>query len=396
MSFSPYKFDFNFSNAISSKIIIFLGIFFCILFCYKLFFQPVKNFVQEINDSGDSDINNLNSSLKLINASFNLTDLPNVTYAVKYLDVQNDPNTISQKNHCQQYGLYLGPDDIPQDCRSICDGEFGYKFITNKTFLAHQEIAMKPGGYCLPTNIVKCNEFTGLLLKTYDNWTCQPKWPEVLGGDNASEILGCNGYLTDLLTNTTYVRHIPTNLLLSDIYNETVDDTYRFVCTDTLPEDPQYSKAIKYDNMGNKLIPSPTSRFVRINNQCASLIYAARPEIFPNFDKNICNCPEGFNRKMRDNYNQDDDQPCSPCAGGEHIAKYKDDISYVNFPRNCIKGTDRLNVKNVTTIFTTSFIDSLPCGTLTFKTTGAKCLNGKCFARPTKQYSQFTEKVIKT
>src|SRR5208282_6761349 len=110
--FLPYRFDLNFSNTISSKIIIFLGIFFCMLFCYKLFFQPIKKIINEINDSGNEDLNNLNNPLKLIDASFNLTELPNVTYAVEYLDTQNDSNAISQMIHCQQYGLYLGPDDI--------------------------------------------------------------------------------------------------------------------------------------------------------------------------------------------------------------------------------------------------------------------------------------------
>jgi hypothetical protein len=372
------------------------------LFCYKLFFQPIKKITSEINDSRNEDLNNLNNPLKLINASFNLTELPNVTYAVKYLDTQNDSNAISQMIHCQQYGLYLGPDDIPLDCTSLCNSSsFGYKFITHKSFLAHHEVAMKPGGYCLPTNIVKCNEFTGLLLKTLEYWSCQAKWPEVLGGDNASEIIGCNGYMTDLLTKTTYIHHLPTNLVLSDIYNEIVDldsgeKSYRFVCTDTLPDNPYYQKAIKYDNMGNKLIPSPTSRFVRIKNQCASLIYAAIPEIYPQFRENICHCPEMFDKKMRYNHNQSDDQPCSPCSGGQVVQNSPNDVSYVNFPRNCIKGNDALNIKNTTTLLTSSFIDTLPCGTNMFTSIGAKCINGRCFPRATKQYSQFTEKVIRT
>lgn len=361
------------------------------LFCFKLFFQPVSKLVNEINDSGDADINKINNSLKLINASFNLTELPNVSYAVRYLDKQNDSNAISNMIHCQQYGLYLGPDDIPLDCSSICNSSnFGYKFITQPSFLVHQEIVMRSGGYCLPNTIVKCNQFTGLMLKTLDYWTCHSKWPEVLGGDDASKIIGCNGYITDLLTNNTYINHFPTNLPLSDIYKETLPNGhYRFVCTDTLKDNPHYNKAIQYDNMGNKLIPSPTSRFVRIKNQCASLIYSAIPDIYPNFKQNVCNCPSQFNNKMKYNHGDiDDDQPCSPCRGG-HILQ--DNVKYLNFPRNCIKATDSLNT---TVSSLSSFIDMLPCGKNTFSNTTAKCINGKCFPRNKKTYSQFTEKLL--
>jgi len=371
-----------------------MGIFFCILFCFKLYIQPIKQIISEINNSGNNNINTINDSLKLINASYSLGDLPNVSYSVQYVDSSNDSNSISNMIHCQKYGLYLGSEDIPVDCTNICNSTgFGYKYITQPSFIVHTAITMRPGGYCLPNEITRCNQYTGLMLKTYESWTCQSRWPEILQGDDTSTIVGCNGYITDQLTGQTYIHHLPVNVVLNDIYTDKLPNgQFRFECTDILDKHPLSKQATLYDNMGNKLIPSPTSRFVRIKNHCASLIYSANPVIKPNFEQGYCECPEEMQHGLRYNHNTIDSQPCSSCFGGQTLITDDKSLLYMNFPRKCIKASDLINSNNIS-LDNSSFIDTLPCGIKKFNNTSSKCINGQCF--PTNQsYSHFTKSIL--
>lgn len=316
----------------------------------------------------------------------------------------------SKKKHlldkCSSNGLYLGPDNIPLDCTTICKSlDYNYKFFeTEDSLILHNMFASRRGGYCLPNKAVNCNTFTSRLIKTFDNWKCLPKG-KLFGGEDGCQIIGCNGFLKDNLTGKYYRGRIPLTLALSDPETETVPrelvydslgpPVYRFECTDTeidintgLPTTEAKNATVK-DFMNNKFIQSEYSRFDRIRNSCSSLIYNASDLIVPNFETGTCTCLAQYHsHDGGSNIQQYIDNiavvnvrnRCSPCQ----TAWFSTNENYMNIGIPCRKSFDNSQI-NVNKII-------IPCGVKKFDSTTAACMNAKIFI--SKGLSHFARKIL--
>jgi hypothetical protein len=393
-----------------------------IIFIYKIFIDPINSFINNAYLTKSSAFN-ANKSLQKLSEGLSLDDLPTVSYSVKYIDPSTQE---TPKSKCQSRGLYLGETDIPTDCETLCESaDFVYKFFSTASFITEDTLLNKRGAYCVPKKVSKCNPFTASTINSVYDWKCLPKWPSVFGGEDGNEIKTCNGSILDRLTGQVYNQLIPINLPLTDPFTEKVswqtafgdtssssqqqhNDVYRFICTDdelNLENGRPTKRALnatKYDFMHNKYIaPYVFSRFERIRNQCASLIYNASEGIQPNFFTGNCGCIKGIHGSLiaSENIHGEHDTDagefdpnnivqrpyiCSPCIGGFNQRQH-----YVNVPRKCIKSFDttfrgQKHEKNIANL--------LPCGVKTFSKPTASCLNG--FTYPSFGLSHFAKKLM--
>lgn len=374
---------------------IFMIWFILFLYLLKLCINPIYSLINTLSNKNNFESNG--STLNNIKEIYNIDQMPNVSSTKKYINLFSN-------NKCSSNGLYLGPDDIPLDCTILCKSfDYTYKFLENNSLIVHNVFTSRKGGYCLPNKAANCNTYTSKLIKTVDNWKCIPKG-KLFGGEDGCQIIGCNGFVKDNLTGIYYRGRIPLTLALSDPETETVPYElvygslgpllYRFQCTDTEIDintglhTTQAKNAMVKDFMNNKFIESEYSRFDRIRNSCASLIYNASNLIVPNFKVGTCTCLAQFHSQNYDSNIQQyiDDVPivnlrnrCSPCVTG-WFKKEK----YLNVGIPCRKSFDNTQI-DVNKII-------LPCGLKKFDDTTSACLNVKIFV--SKGLSHFARKII--
>lgn len=373
-----------------------------ILFVYKLLLKPILKFANTITNTNE-----------ITNGGQHIKEIHDIGHDIAITStLQNYPGggVSNRFARCTSDGLYLGPRDVPVDCSSLCGSSlYKYRFIhSDDALIVNHAFVSKSGGYCLPDNVPECNTYTSRLIKTIDNWKCLPKG-NLFGGDDGCQIIGCNGFVKDNLTGVYYNGRIPPTLAMSDPDSETVPhqlvygvpgpNLYRFQCTDTevdVKSGEPTAMAKKHtvkDFMNNKLIASEFSRFDRVRNTCASLIYNASHVIEPNFQRGTCTClaklhlPDNKNSNLSNNIRRfidnveivDIPEKCSPCPSGWSDAE---NLTNVGVP--CRKayddtydGADRVLI---------------PCGVRNFDGRTAACLNVKIYT--SKGLSSFARKVF--
>lgn len=378
-----------------------------VLFIYKLLLKPLIKFSESISIT-NSDDPKTNGLVGIEEIEDNVERLSGVSLTRKY---PTSSSWSKRNGTCTSDGIYLGPRDVPADCATLCgSSDFSYKFVTSEdSVIVNYKFLSKSGGYCLPENVLHCNTYTSRLVKTIDDWKCLPKG-RLFGGEDGCQIIGCNGFIKDNLTGVYYNGRIPLTLAISDPDTETVShehvygvpgpQIYRFQCTDTetdpvsrAPTQNALKCSVK-DFMNNKLIESEYSRFDRIRNLCASLIYNASHIITPNFREGTCSCLAKFHANHRytdDNSTIDvrrfvDDMEvidingrCSPCING-----WSEKENYTNVGIPCRKSFDNsaIDLRKVL----------LPCGVNGFDNKTAACLNVKIYI--SRGLSSFARKVF--
>lgn len=362
-----------------------------LLYAFKLVIKPLY----EIANTILKDSSNNNESFKNVKNFININQIPNISSGLNKINFFNNDN-------CSKNGLFLGPDDVPFDCNEICkSSNFKYKFLQDDSMIINNAFLSKRGGYCLPQEALRCNNYTSRIVKTLNSWKCLPKG-KLFGGEDGCKIIGCNGFIKDNLTGIYYSDTIPLTLAMSKPESETVPyehvygtpggNLYRFQCTDTEIDiktgnpTPQAKLAVVKDFMNNKLIESEYSRFDRIRNACASQIFNASEVIMPNFQMGTCTC---LSQSSNDDSN---------------IQQYINGIPTANERKHCspcISGWSRKNnFTNVGIVCRKSFDDTyigihrfiIPCGIHTFDSNTAACMNAKIYI--SKGLSAFSRKIF--
>lgn len=358
----------------------------------KLCLKPIYSIIKAMSNEKDT-----NATLPFLN---NLKKLHNIDQIPNVSSIKKNIN----EHKCSPNGLYLGPDNIHVDCTILCKSfNYTYKFLEADSLIVQNIFASQKGGYCLPNKAANCNTYTSRLIKTMDNWKCLPKG-KLFGGEDGCQIIGCNGFITDNLTGIYYRGRIPLTLTLSDPETETVPhelvygspgpQLYRFQCTDTETDidtglyTTQAKNAMVKDFMNNKFIQSEYSRFDRVRNMCASLIYHASDLIMPNFEMGTCTCLARFHSQNHESNIQKyiDNVPivnqrdrCFPC-----ITAWSKKEKYMNIGIPCRKSFDTSPIR-INTIL-------IPCGVKKFDNTAAACMNVKVFV--SKGLSHFARTIL--
>lgn len=359
-----------------------------ILFVYKLVLKPLKRFSDAVADGVDIDLRNDLKGLREIHEG--VDRLSDVSLAQK--PAIRSRSGANQR--CDSTGLYLGSRDIPVDCATLCASpDYNYKFVAAEdSVILNYKFVSKSGGYCLPNEkVLHCNTYTSRLIKTINDWKCLPK-NKLFGGEDGCRVVGCNGFVKDNLTGVYYSGRVPLTLALSDPDTETVahehvygtpgPGLYRFQCTDT-EIDPRTGeptamakKCTVKDFMNNDLVASEYSRFDRIRNMCASLIYNAPSAIVPNFRDGTCTCLAGLHsargrhagsdiavRRFVDGLEVSDvGSRCSPCLSG-----WSEKERFTNVGVPCRKAFDNGPIDARKVI--------IPCGIKRFDSNTAACIN---------------------
>lgn len=370
-----------------------------VLFVYKLLLKPLHKFSSAIISKNDD-----RNDLKTIDEIFDIRQLTNISLGQKRTKHnRSNRNEFGEEEKCGTGGIYLGPTNVPVDCVALCGSlNYKYKFIgADDSLIINFAFLSKSGGYCLPDDqyALRCNTYTSKLVRTADSWKCLPKG-NLFGGDDGCLIVGCNGFIKDNLTGIYYNNRIPMTLALSNPDDEFVDGeggqstVYRFQCTDTevdpVTGEPTINakNSVVKDFMNNKLIESEYSRFDRIRNVCASLIYNASDIIVPNFRDGTCSCLAKYHSNTVSNNVQkfvdgeeivDVTERCSPCVSG-----WSRKEQYTNVGIPCRKAFDDTPVRADKIL--------LPCGVNGFDSKGAACLNVKIYV--SKGLSAFARKVF--
>lgn len=374
-----------------------------ILFVYKLLLKPLNKFSETVPDESDVE---REDSFRRVTEIYGLDGTSGVSLTQKYAST-------NKRKRCEPDGLYLGRERVPADCAALCGSpDYAYKFVNSEdSMIVNYKFLSKIGGYCLPKNTLHCNTYTSKLIKTLDDWKCLPKG-KLFGGEDGCSIVGCNGFLKDNLTGEYYEGRVPMTLAVSDPDTEFVShqhaygvpgpSVYRFQCTDTeIDPDTREPTALAKkctvkDFMNNKLIESEYSRFDRIRNVCASLIYNASSVIEPNFENGTCACLAKFHSPRNgDGYGNpaivgrrtvenveviDIAKRCSPCLDG-----WSEKDNYTNVGIPCKKSFDDSPAVDVGKI-------TIPCGARGFDNTTAACINVKLYV--SRGLSSFARKLF--
>jgi hypothetical protein len=123
--------------------------------------------------------------------------------------------------------VYLGSQDVYQNCTEKCSSNYEYVFIEGKVVINKKVLN---GAYCLTKSIAKCNLNTSTAYIGNDGYKCISNHPELLGGESGNLIIGCEGILRDTLYGKEYVGSIPTNLKITSLDEKLEDGSYRFTC----------------------------------------------------------------------------------------------------------------------------------------------------------------------
>lgn len=322
----------QFTSEVRNRII-FIFCLICIVLFLKLYiYDLTTEFVTSIDDGISNG--KINEGLTNMTEISTVEDLPEISYSIHYRDpITGDKSSAK----CNNGGLYLGVTNVYRDCSYICNSSsYTYRYFDKDSYLYHYLKTNKPGAYCVPTSISSVNSSTSTIVHGVYGWNVIPKWPRIFGGAKGTDIMCCNGRITDMMTFQHYVNDIPWNLVVQDPENETISqdlnqlsvvsrDAYlnhvdsidnskfekgyfhpRFVCTDELVSSSDGNflhiaiTARKLDNNQNPLIGAPgiLPRLERIRNECACQLHKAADSIMPDFNTGECSCIEGIHSTM--------------------------------------------------------------------------------------------------
>lgn len=295
----------------------------------KLYIIDVAFDFQDAIENNKLSTNDANAGLKSLTEIATVEELPNVTYSMHYTDPITGGKSATK---CSDGGLYLGESDLYRDCSQICGSDdWSYRYFDKDSFLYRYLRANRPGAYCISRGVARTNPYTATIVHNVYGWGALPKWRNIFGGNHGTDIVCCNGRMTDMSTGIDYVGHIPYNLPVSDPETETIDTQLRdlsfisqtaykqhttpdkgafvsgykhprFVCTDELVRSDtgevahKARAAIVVDENNNAFVPAPdsVSRFQRVRNECGALLNSAAPTVRPDYGRGMCTCIRGI------------------------------------------------------------------------------------------------------
>lgn len=241
----------------------------------------------------------------------------NSNYEEQIIDLENIPKLKVIDGGLEEYdcskpkflGLEVG--DYTEACFNACGGNGTVKLVTDTDQIYVDNVQLKPGYWCFKQTILPCNSKFGRLLISDAGAVCSSRFPNLIGGPSANEIVACQGSVYreagQLLDHKDpkKVFH-PETVDLTD-ENEMFEGKYRFEC--------------QYPNIYQRLLPNPFNRFVPIADPCVG----THPRLDSYYDLNqdacICNgksqafkcslCPEIRISCIRDaSLFTDSVQPC--------------------------------------------------------------------------------------
>lgn len=278
-------------------------------------------------------------------------------------------------------GFYMGHSEMTDvNCTSLCNAtsnkQFEYKYITNNNIVINNQYLRK-GGWCLPTNLVRCNLNISVAVKSFGRYECVSKYPNLLGGQYGNDIIGCAPIyeFRDNLRKLIYTNNVPSTLIITDIDEKMPNDAskFRYTCNVNMYKDDDNSSHSVDNGSSHSLY----------NSQFSSLI--SRPDLGNRFQlyydscsffdndgqmvDNKCKCSQTIHTKiikpLIDNQTNDMEGICTTCTSGYGIVDevYPQNGSKYGFSLgiNCVDPS-RIEYYKTKSI---EMNDVLPCGTKT-------------------------------
>lgn len=123
------------------------------------------------------------------------------------------------------------------DCSEFCDDgsdqQYEHKIIEDGQRVIVNRLLLKPGSWCLPKEIARCNLNVSYALSGINGYECRSIYPEVLGGITGNQIVGCapfNG-IVDYLEKKLYMGYVSPYIQIGDINERLVGDgQFRYRC----------------------------------------------------------------------------------------------------------------------------------------------------------------------
>lgn len=237
---------------------------------------------------------------------------------------------ISQANNCANRPVYVANKNellTDAECVSICLNSTAKAINVlndNETYI-FDSAALNKGSYCMIGSRPRCNMKTTYAILTINSVTCQPKFPNMVGGQLGNTVVACNNtqindprnVLWDYRENEEFN---PITTIFTNEDEQLANGSFRFRC-----------KFDGLDRRANKYIENPLNRFHPIENYCSDLIYRAHPDVQTKFiydeNKKIsdyeCDCGETDETRVK---NLDPFDPHSQCSSISQ--EIKDDIKY--------------------------------------------------------------------
>jgi hypothetical protein len=293
-------------------------IFYTILLCvvilisiYIFLYYSFRNDLQKRNEELAKNLYEEGPLQDLLNGS-GINNIPSLNL------ITTNP-TIARANNCANRPVYVDSNTTNNltdaECISICLNSTAKAINVssdNETYI-YQSAALNVGSYCMVGPRPRCNMKTSYALLTINSVICQPKFPNIVGGQLGNTIVACNNVqindprnvLWDYLNNEKFN---PTTTIFTNENDLLPSGAFRFRC-----------KFDGLDKRANKYIENPLNRFHPIENYCADLIYRAHPDVQTKFEyddnKSIstftCDCGNESDTRVK---NLDPNNPRSQCS----------------------------------------------------------------------------------
>lgn len=153
-------------------------------------------------------------------------------------------------------GFFVGVNEMTNvNCSSICnatsENQFVYKYINSNDIIVNNQY-LRRGGWCLPTNLARCNLNISTAIKSLGRYECISKFPKLLGGPYGNDIIGCAPIyeFNDNLRKITYINNVPQTLNITDL-DERLPKTnqYRYTCN---TKTKQFTTLQSRPDLGNR------------------------------------------------------------------------------------------------------------------------------------------------
>lgn len=208
--------------------------------------------------------------------------------------------------------LGVEPKDYTSQCFNVCGGNGSVRLITDDDQIFVDGKQLRPGYWCFKQRLVDCNPKFGRLLASPNGVVCRPKFPNLVGGASANQVVACQhegyreaGYLIDKLDPD--LKFNLRTVKFSSEDERMPDGSFRFEC--------------RYPNIVQRLIDHPFNRLTPLADPCVAQYSAEGDQFDPANDTCKCNgrttksrchrCPEVRISCLRDrSLFSDELQPC--------------------------------------------------------------------------------------
>lgn len=253
-------------------------------------------------------------------------------------------------------GLFLGDENIFQDCRKMCNNNtMEYLYLSQDgEYINRKNRRLHKGAWCLPSQSNICNLNISTIVQINGRWRCNPKY-NLFGGGSGNQIMKCNGRLRDNRIGKVYVNYVPPDFKLESLDEKTIVDGKEMYAIECDMVD---------NNIGNALVLPPLeNRFELISNYCTKYLNAASRTIVPDFDKHECNCEATESNVTLSNLFNNPSRACVPCK-----SQYSENKITLMSP--CFGGNLLVNDLNSNEVM-------FPCGEDDFPDTRVSCIEAQ-------------------